>query len=67
MMRKINLKGEWLMPHAANESDHPGRTIYPEPMRMAEPGWKGANHAASETVVRREGDVTDEAERAARE
>ena len=33
MMRQFNLKGEWLMPHAQNE-DAPGRTIYPEGMRM---------------------------------
>lgn len=66
-MRSFNLKGEWLVPHAPNEEPAPGRTIYPEPMRMAGPGWKGTKSAEGETVVRREGDVTDEEERAARE
>lgn len=66
-MRQFNLKGEWLVPDAGDESDAPGRKIYPEPMRMAEPGWKGANFAVGERVVEREGDVTDDQMRAARE
>jgi hypothetical protein len=53
-MRQFNLKGEWLAPHAANESDDPGRTIYPEGLRMAEPGWVQQNWAQGESVVRRE-------------
>ena len=66
-MRRFNLKGEWLMPHASDESDQPGRTIYPEPMRMAEQGWVQPSWAGGEEVVRREGDVEDEQLDAARE
>lgn len=66
-MRRFNLKGEWLVPHPENEHRAPGRTIYPEPMRMAEPGWVKQNWKQGETVVRREGEVEDEEERAARE
>jgi hypothetical protein len=66
-MRQFNLKGEWLAPHAANESDDPGRTIYPEGLRMAEPGWVQQNWARGESVVRRESDVTEDQDRHARE
>lgn len=66
-MRQFNLKGEWLVPHPPNESAAPGRTIYPEGLRMAEPGWKGPNYAPAERVVEREDDVTEEQMRAARE
>ena len=66
-MRRFNLKGEWLVPHAGDESDAPGRTIYPEGLRRAEGGWKGPNFAGGERVARREGDVEEDQLRAARE
>ncbi|HXS50842.1 MAG TPA: hypothetical protein VN713_12065 [Sphingomicrobium sp.] len=64
-MRRFNLKGEWLVPHPPNESDAPGRTITPEPTRMAEQGWFRNRHA--ESVQRREDHLTDEEQWAARE
>ena len=66
-MRQFNLKGEWLVPHAPNDEDAPGRTIYPEPLRMTEPGWVQRNRSQSEFVQRRECDVEDDQLRAARE
>lgn len=66
-MRQFNLKGEWLVPHAPNESAAPGRTIYPEGLRMAEPGWKGPNYTVGERVVPNESHVEADQHRAARE
>ena len=66
-MRQFNLKGEWLIPHAPNESNDPGRTIHPEGLRMAEGGFKGPNTAPGERVVQNESNVEDDQHRAARE
>ena len=78
-MKSFNLKGEWLVPHAPNDEQAPGRTIYPEPLLMAEPEWDrrsqpvrgtgahGDERKQREFAVRREGDVEDEEMRAARE
>jgi hypothetical protein len=44
-----------------------GRTIYPEAMRMAETGWARQAWDGGETVMRREGEVSDEEHAAARE
>jgi hypothetical protein len=67
-MRQFSLKHGTLVPHPdADDRTQPGRMIYPEPMRMAEPGWVERNTASGETVQRRESDVTDEELRAARE
>lgn len=66
-MRRFNLKGEWLIDHPQNRDDAPGRTIHPEGLRLAEPGWRGPNHAPGEQLVRRECDIDDEELRAARE
>ena len=42
-MRSFNLKHGTAVPHPANEDrTNPGRTMDPEPMRMAEPGWIAA-------------------------
>ena len=65
-MRQFNLKGEWLAGHPHNRCADPGRTIHPEPMRLAEP-WRPANHAPGEQLVSRESDVDEEQHRAARE
>src|SRR6185437_9314151 len=65
LMRRFNLKGEWLVPHPPNESAAPGRTITPEPMRMAEPGR--VYRPTGESVQLREDQVTDEEMEAARE
>ena len=78
-MRQFDLKHGWLVPNPGNESADPGRTIYPEAMRMAEDGWDrraqpvrgtgehGDERARSESVQRREDHVTDEELDAARE
>ena len=44
-----------------------GRTVYPEPMREAEPGWARQAWEQGERVVRREGDVEKGERDAARE
>jgi len=64
-VRQFDLKHGWLVPNPGNESADPGRTIYPEPMRMAEDGW--VHNTPSESVQRREDHVTDEELDAARE
>lgn len=67
-MRQFNLKHGFLVPHPDDDDrSNPGRTIYPEPMRMAEPGWKHRNYEAGEYVARREDEVTDDELWAARE
>jgi hypothetical protein len=66
-MRQFNLKHGWLVEHPNNRDDAPGRTIHPEPMRLAEPNWRGPNHAPGEREVRRECDAEDEELQAARE
>jgi hypothetical protein len=67
-IRQFNLKDGTLVPHPdADDRANPGRTIYPEPMRMAEPNWTQRNYASGESVQRREDDVTDDELRAARE
>jgi hypothetical protein len=74
-MRSFNLKGEWLVPHAYNDEDAPGRTIYPVPLRIhpfdlaqdRNAGWVQRNWAQSEFVQRRECDGEDDQLRAARE
>jgi len=66
-MRSFNLKDGTVVPHPANEDrTSPGRTIHPEPMRMAEEGWVQRNWTG-ESVQRREDHVTDEERDAARE
>ena len=65
-MRQFSLKHGWLVPHPVEPESAPGRTIYPEPMRMAEPGWVPRNWSG-ETVVRREDEVSQEEYDAARE
>ena len=65
-MRQFDLKHGWLVPNPGNESADPGRTIYPEPMRMAEHGW-AQRSSTGESVQRREDHVTDEERDAARE
>jgi hypothetical protein len=52
-MRIMSLKHGWLVPHASEAESAPGRTIYPEPMRMAEPGWAREAWQGGETVMRR--------------
>ena len=42
-MRQFNLKHGWLVEHPNNRDDAPGRTIHPEPLRLAEPNWRGRN------------------------
>jgi len=66
-MRQFDLKQGWLIEHPNNREDAPGRTIHPEPMRLAEPGWRGPNHGSGEHVASRECDIEDEQHRAARE
>jgi len=80
-MRVLNLKHGWLVPHYADAESAAGRTIYPEPLRMAEPGWarevcwngraqtvRGpVEHGDGETVMRPEGEVENDELRAARE
>ena len=64
-IRSFSLKDGTVVPNPENESENPGRTIYPEPMRMAEQGWFRNRHA--ESVQRREDHLTDEEQWAARE
>ena len=79
-MRQFNVKHGYLVPDPVEAESAPGRTIYPEPMRMAEPGWarqrgngraqtvRGTvEHGHGETVMRPEGEVSDEEHAAARE
>jgi hypothetical protein len=66
-MRSFNLKGEWLVEDPLNESPDPGRTIYPEKLRMAEPGWVARNWVPHEMEVRRECEVSDVEFEAARD
>jgi len=49
---------EKLVPNDYNDDPNPGRTIHPEPMRLAEPGW--AQPLTVPGVQRRERDVEDE-------
>jgi hypothetical protein len=66
-MRQFNLKHGWLVPDPVEAECAPGRTIYPEPMRMAEPGWARQPWQGGEMVVRPEGEIEDEEHTAARE
>ena len=80
VMRQFNLKQGWLVPDPVDAECAPGRTIHPEELRMAEPGWarqrgngraqtvRGTvEHNHGETVMRPEGEVEDDELRSARE
>ena len=66
-MRTFSLKDGRLIDHPGDESSHPGRTIHPEPLRMAEPGWVQHNYAQGEFVQRRDDVIEQEELDAARE
>lgn len=66
-MRTFSLKDGRLIHRPENESSHPGRTIHPEPLRLAEPGWVQRNFAQGEFVQRREDVIEQEELDAARE
>ena len=51
---------EYLVSNGYNDDSNPGRTITPEPMRLAEPGWAQPVWGGGEAVQRRERDVEDE-------
>ena len=56
-MRQFNLKQGWLAPNPYNDDPAPGRTVYPEPMRLSEPDWARQEWEQGERIVGREGDV----------
>jgi hypothetical protein len=65
-IRSFSLKDGTVVPNPYDQDRaNPGRTIYPEPMRMAEQGW--VHNTPSESVQRREDHVTDEELETARE
>ena len=66
-IRTFSLKDGRLIDRPENESSHPGRTTYPEPLRMAEGGWVQRNYAQAEFVQRREDVIEQEEHDAARE
>jgi len=65
--RNLPMPHEYPVPQPYNDETAPGRTIYPEPMRMAEQGWARPNYGPSEYVTRREAHVEDEERSAARD
>jgi hypothetical protein len=66
-MRQFDLKHGYLVPDPVEAESAPGRTIYPEPMRMAEPGWARQSWQGEEVMMRPEGEVEDEELHAAKE